>query len=164
METYCLDTNFFIEGWNKYYSPDFCSNYWNIIAQMGEEGIVFIPREVYREIEKEDDAIKDWLNEIPFMIREIDDRVQKALRTIYDADQKHKRLVDTKKGRSIADPWVIAHAMAENAIVVTKENKITQPDSSKIQIPNVCENMGVQWLDDFAFIRKHNIKFTADKH
>lgn len=123
----------------------------------------FIPEEVQREIEKEHDALKDWLSDKQFMVKEINDAVQNALKRIYAANPKHERLVDSKKNRSIADPWVIAHAMTENAIVVTKENKITQPNSSKIQIPNVCENMGIRWMDDFAFIREHNIKFVADK-
>jgi len=62
----------------------------------------------------------------------------------------------------LADPWVIAHAMKENATVVTKENKITTSNSNKIKIPNVCENMGVPCIDDFMFIEELNIQFTCN--
>jgi hypothetical protein len=58
----------------------------------------------------------------------------------------------------LADPWVIAHAMKEKAIVVTKESKVTT-STDKIKIPNVCENMGVECINDFRFIEEMNIKF-----
>jgi len=63
--------------------------------------------------------------------------ITQILTSIYAADPNHKHLVDSKKGRSLADPWVIAHAIKENAIVVTKEEKITALNSTKIKIPNV---------------------------
>ncbi len=34
---YCLDTNFFIEAWNKYYSPEFCRSYWDVIDDLAKE-------------------------------------------------------------------------------------------------------------------------------
>ena len=73
----------------------------------------------------------------------------------------HKYLVDNTKQRSLADPWVIAHALRENAIVVTKEEKITAVNTTKIKIPNVCDNMGVAWINDFKFIEELNIQFSC---
>lgn len=96
------------------------------------------------------------------MVKPIDDAVQQCLKDIYAKDESHYRLVDSAKGRSMADPWVIAHAMAENATVVTKEEKA--PDvTKKIKIPNVCDNMGVKYLNDFDFIREANIIFKCSK-
>jgi hypothetical protein len=63
-------------------------------------------------------------------------------------------------GRSLADPWVIAHAMAQHAIVVTKENKETQSEA-RVKIPNVCENMGVRWINDFDMIRALHLRFSC---
>jgi len=71
----------------------------------------------------------------------------------------HKFLVDNTRQRSLADPWVIAHAMNSNACVVTKENLETAANSKRIKIPNVCENMGIRWINDFAFIEEVNISF-----
>jgi hypothetical protein len=59
---------------------------------------------------------------------------------------------DNTKARSLADPWVIAHALRENATVVTKEEKATAINTSKIKIPNVCEKMNVFWINDFQLI------------
>ena len=55
----------------------------------------------------------------------------------------------------------IAHAMHENAIVVTKEEKITALNSNRIKIPNVCENMGLRWINDFQPIVELDIKFNC---
>ncbi|HRG07967.1 MAG TPA: DUF4411 family protein, partial [Cyclobacteriaceae bacterium] len=65
------------------------------------------------------------------------------------------------KSRSLADPWVIAHAMKENATVVTKEEKITAVNTTKIKIPNVCDNMKVRWINDYKFVEELNIRFTC---
>lgn len=158
---YCLDTNIFIEGWNKYYSPLFCFGYWEIIEKLSKEGIVFIPEEVKKEIDKIDDSLKDWLKNKPYMIREMVPGVQKKLKEIYAKDRLHENLADNTKNRSQADPWVIAHALYENATVVTKEEKINSPGSNKIKIPNVCENMGVRCIDDFGFIKEVKITFQG---
>jgi predicted nuclease of predicted toxin-antitoxin system len=83
------------------------------------------------------------------------------LSDIFAADTSHKFLVDNIKQRSLADPWVIAYAMSENACVVTKEEKVIASNSDKIKIPNVCENMNVRCINDFKFIQEVNIHFTC---
>ena len=74
----------------------------------------------------------------------------------------HKNLVDNTKSRSLADPWVIAHAINEKATIVTKEEKVTAPNSSKIKIPNVCDNMGARCINDFQFIQELGIRFNCE--
>lgn len=63
----------------------------------------------------------------------------------------------------MADPWVIAHALYENATVVTKEEKVTALDSHKVKIPNVCDNMGIRWINDFELIEELGIKFSCSR-
>ncbi len=70
-------------------------------------------------------------------------------------------MVDNTKARSLADPWVIAHAINENATVVTKEEKVTALSSTRIKIPNVCDNMGIRWINDFDFVHELGIHFTC---
>lgn len=118
---------------------------------------------VKTEIDKVDDTLKAWFKDKDFLIKPIDAKVQQCLKDIYAKDTRHLRLVDRSKQRSLADPWVIAHAMAENAIVVTKENKITDSNSDKIKIPNVCESMGIAWMDDFQFVRTMQISFDCKR-
>jgi len=156
-KNYCLDANIFIEGWNKYYSMELSTGYWEILDSFAQNGRVFSPIEVKREILRLDDGLTDWLKDKPYFFREITIEVQEELRRIMAT---YPRLVDSIKQRSIADPWVIALAKTENSIVVTKETPGGR-NSRRIKIPDVCNELGVPWIDDFQFARELGIHFTA---
>jgi len=161
--TYCLDSNVLIQAWQKYYSPKYCTSYWEVLNAFGYEDRIFIPSMVYDEIVKTDDDLSEWLKTSDIKVKPITSDVTKILTDIYAADPSHKHLVDSKKGRSLADPWVIAHAIKEHAIVVTKEEKVTALNSTKIKIPNVCDNMGVTWINDFMMVEQLGLKFRCSK-
>jgi len=158
---YCIDANVLIQAWQKYYSPKICPNYWEVLNDLGKADIIFIPELVFEEIIRTEDDLSRWLKNSKIPIRKISEPVIKSLQEIYSKNPIHKNLVDNTKQRSLADPWVIAHAMTEDATVVTKENKETALNAKRIKIPNVCENMLVRWIDDFEFIKELGIKFSC---
>lgn len=158
---YCLDANVLIQAWQKYYNPKFCPDYWKILTELGNDGKIFIPELVYEEIMRTEDELSKWLKGSKIPIYRISEPVTVCLQRIYSSDLTHKNLVDNTKARSLADPWVIAHALHENATVVTKEEKVTALNSIKIKIPNVCDNMGIRWINDFQFIDELDIKFQC---
>jgi predicted nucleic acid-binding protein len=158
---YCLDANVLIQAWQKYYNPKFCPDYWEILVELGKNGKIFIPELVYEEIVRTEDDLSKWLKGSKIPINKISEPVTICLQKIYAADPTHKNLVDNTKARSLADPWVIAHALHEHASVVTKEEKVTALNSNKIKIPNVCDNMGIRWINDFQFIDELGIKFQC---
>lgn len=169
LRKYCIDANVLIQAWQKYYAPDLCPSYWEMLNKLGAKGIIFISEEVRNEIIPKDnnsveneDGLSKWLKKSPIPIHKTNEGVINCWRQILQNNPQHKLLVDNDKGRSLADPWVIAHAMNANAIVVTKENLINNPNAKKpITIPNVCNNMGIQWMDDFTFVREVGIKFEC---
>lgn len=116
---------------------------------------------VEKEITRTEDDLSVWLKSSHIPIKTITENVAACLKKIYSNNPKHLFLADNMKYRSLADPWVIAHAINENATVVTKEEKITSLSSKKIKIPNVCENMGIRWMNDFEFIKEIGIKFSC---
>jgi len=154
-----------IQAWQKYYSPNICPIYWDTLNALGIENRIIMPEIVYEEITRTEDDLSEWLKSSSIPIKKIDENVTKCLQEIYLTNPIHKFLVDNTKARSLADPWVIAHAISEGAIVVTKEEKVTALNSKKIKIPNVCENMNISWMDDFKMIAELGIKFscTIDK-
>ena len=158
-EIFCIDTNVLIQAWQRYYSPDFCADYWDILNRLGHDGRIFIPEAVHDEINKTEDALSRWLKNSRIPVKSVNESVLSCLNKIYAKDEVHKFLVDNTKLRSIADPWVIAHAIDEQATVVTKEGKVTAVPSRRIKIPNVCENMGVPCIDDFEMIRRLGMRF-----
>ena len=157
MKKYCLDTNVLIEPWNKYYTIEICPDYWEIIDRLAKQGVIFCPEEVRREIDKIDDELKKWVKSRPHLFREINQTVQVRLREVLE---RFPRLVDTVKDRSMADPWVIAYAMTENAVVVTKEGP-TNGHTPRIRIPDVCNALSIEWMDDHNFVSELGIRFSA---
>lgn len=167
---YCLDANVLIQAWQKYYSPEVCSDYWDILNELGREGRIFIPEEVKNEIvvtddkEKKEDNLSKWLKRSSIPVHKPTENVIKCWQNILHTNPIHKLLVDSAKGRSLADPWVISHALDKKATVVTKENPITSINAKKpVTIPNVCENMGIRWIDDFTFIKEIGLKFSCKR-
>lgn len=158
---YCLDANVLIQAWNSYYSPKFCPSYWDVLNELGSVGRIFIPEAVRDEITRTDDDLCKWLKQSRLAIKGVDEKVIQCLHAIWAANPIHTTLVDNVKGRSLADPWVIAHAMREDATVVTKEEKVTAMNANRVKIPNVCENLGVEWMNDFGFIQNMRLQFTC---
>ena len=69
-----------------------------------------------------------------------------------------QQLIEKKKilsGRPAADPFVIAKAKFENAIVVTEE--VYKEKAAKI--PNVCKHFEVECINLEDFMQKENWKF-----
>lgn len=153
---YCLDTNALIQPWNSYYSMKLCPDYWSILDQLAHRKLIFCTTEVHREISRIDDELSKWIKLRSHLFRDVSDGVQQRLREVL---QKFPRLVDSTKDRSMADPWVIAHALAENATVVTKERASESP--KRIKIPDVCDHFGVRWINDFQFVTEIGIRFSA---
>jgi len=112
---YCLDANVLIQAWQKYYNPKFCPDYWKVLTELGKSGKIFIPEMVYEEIIRTEDDLSKWLKDSKIPITYISAPVTICLQKIYAADPTHKNLVDNTKARSLADPWIIAHALHENA-------------------------------------------------
>lgn len=160
-QKFCLDANVLIQAWQKYYSPKLCPDYWKVLDELGKQDRIFLPQMVYEEITRTEDDLAAWLKQSNIPEYKIDGPVTEALRSIDPANSAHQGLVDNTKARSLADPWVIAHAITEKATVVTKEEKITATNTAKIKIPNVCDNMKVRWINDYQFVEELNIRFTC---
>jgi len=160
--TYCLDANVLIQAWQKYYSPIICPGYWDVLNQLGVEGKIFVCQEVFDEIIKTEDDLSKWLKASDIPVKKATESVIEKLKDIYQT-RVHLKLVDNTKNRSLADPWVIAHALDNNSVVVTKEEKVTQSNSTKVKIPNVCDNMDVRWINDFEFVKELNFSFSCER-
>jgi uncharacterized protein with PIN domain len=112
-------------------------------------GGVFVIEEVVRELERKDDGIHEWIKERGAMVVPIDSEVQKYVVQIMS---KYGRLVDSKKNRSVGDPWVIALAQARRLAVVTGEK--ATGSLAKPKIPDVCKDLGLPCIEIVDFFRK----------
>ena len=150
---YCLDTSAFVQPWHERYPIDVFAPYWNKVKEWTDDGRIIAPEEVMVEVAKIDDDLLAWVKRHKSMFQPPDERVQRVVQEILS---NHSRLVDTKKGRSIADPWVMGQACVSEATVVTEE----LPSRGKSpKIPDVCEDMGIPYTNVLGLIRAMRLRF-----
>jgi len=156
IDIYCLDTSIYINAWNHRYPIDIFPGLWNEIEEMSEYGQIKSPEEVLNEIKKKDDDLSKWIKDhtLSAFEKEVEDIQEIAMDILKD----HPRLLDTKKGRSGADVWVIAFAEYYDGIAVSDETKRTNIGKSP-KIPDVCESRNVNHMDTIAFIRSVGLSF-----
>jgi hypothetical protein len=153
---YSIDTSALLDGWVRYYPPDAFPGLWVRIEKLIEDGDLRATEEVLHELEVKDDDVYAWAKErkdglsVP-----IDDRIQPAVAAILEDFEK---LLDTRKNRSAADPFVIALAQIEGCMVVTGEG--TTGNLNRPNIPDVCSGLGVPCISLLQLIRREGWRFS----
>jgi len=145
---FSLDTSGILDAWVRHYPPDVFPTVWSHLDASAANGDIFVIEEVLRELEKKDDGIHTWIKKREAMVVPLDAEVQRYLVQIM---AKYVRLVDSKKNRSVGDPWVIALAQARGLTVVTGE-KMTG-NLLKPKIPDVCKDLGISCVGIVEFFR-----------
>lgn len=132
----------------RYYPPDIFPGIWRKIEVLIESGQLGASEEVLHELEKKDDDVHSWAKERSSMFLPTDELVQIHVARILTS---HQRLVDTRKNRSSADPFVIALSQIHRCAVVTAEKPTTNLNSPRI--PDVCADLGIQTVSLLELFR-----------
>lgn len=148
-----------MDAWNRHYPPDILPSLWDRLDNFATNGRAIAPDEVLKELSKKDDALHKWAKKRAGLFLPLDTDIQVEAAAILAV---FPRLVDTRKNRSIADPFVIAVAMVKSATVVTGERASGTAD--KPRIPNVCSHFGVKCINMLQLIRDEGwvFKLAAD--
>ena len=154
MAKYWLDSNTFIEPKNRYYSFAIAPGYWEFLEEQGAAGMVSASTMVYDELVKDaNDDLAHWVKAHKgtglFVVpdAQVQGRLQQVAAHV-QANYQSQRLAEFLGG---ADPWIIAHAMNDGGRVVTFETRA--PGALKIKIPNICEELGVEYANLFDVLR-----------
>jgi hypothetical protein len=86
-----------------------------------------------------------------------DSAVLKCYGTIAIFVQKTYKPPQAKEFLSGADPFVVAHAMADRGTVVTHET-LVDASAGAVKIPNVCEKFSVKWRPAYEALEKLGLK------
>ncbi|UMR30456.1 DUF4411 family protein [Massilia sp. MB5] len=160
---YLLDSNAFIEAKNRYYRMTVCPAYWQWILRMFESNAVASISMVGSELKKGDDELAEWAKEHGAIFLPVDD---------VDTQQSFQKVAGfvARKGQEMkpgavgdflggADPWLIAKAMALDAVVITHEAYASDV-RKRFLIPNVCEEFGVSWMNTFDLLELLEARFV----
>lgn len=145
---FSLDTSGILDAWVRHYPPDVFPAIWSQMDVSARNGEIFIIEEVVHELEKKDDGIHKWVKLREMAVVPIDSQVQENVVKIM---AKYTRLVDSKKNRSVGDPWVIALAKVRGLTVVTGEK--ATGNLAKPKIPDVCKDLGLPCVEMIDFFR-----------
>ena len=169
-EKFLLDANSLIAPSKNFYPFDFAMGFWEHMKRIMKSGNVLLLDVVCDEITKGGDKLTTWLKEAikntPCKITVQDPNIIQK----YSIIQNHINSCNLYKQQailewsdvSVADPWLIATAMAKNYAVITFEkhkNVHPQQKASKIKIPNIADRFEVKYYDLFYFMRKMNFSW-----
>lgn len=151
--SFCVDTSAWLDGWRRYYPRDVFPTLWEKVEALVAAGEIIASEEVHVEIAKKDDDLHAWMQARKAMLVPPEEAIQLLVGEILG---KYPRLVDTLKGRSQADPFVIATAIERRAVVVTGEVTGTV---EKPRIPFVCNAVGIRCITFLDMIRELKLTF-----
>ena len=164
-KVYLLDANVFIRSKNLEYNFDLCPGFWDALSQLNCDGKAFTVDKVYDEIKKGDDDLPVWMAEQKnkYILENKDNSQVGSLKSITTVVNSLD-YSDAEKQRffNSADYFLIASAMSVKATIVTHEKKVPE-DSAKIKIPNICDAIGVDYIDLYQMLRRERIVFILKK-
>lgn len=152
--TYCLDTSGLLDAWVRWYPPDVFPSFWLKIEDLVDSGRIIASDEVLVELESREDELYKWAKDRRQMFLPLDEDIQILAVKILE---QFPRLVDTRRERSQADPFVIAVAMLHKRIAIAGEK--ASGTAEKPRIPNVCNYFGVEHMGIVQLIRREKWSF-----
>lgn len=137
----------------RVYPEDVFPGVWAKLNELADEGVFFCVQDVMRELEFEDDEITAWAKAHKSIFLPLDEEIQSKAAEIIAS---HQTLIDLKKRRSSADPFIIASALVSSCIVVTEEKPSGGPDKEKM--PDVCRAYQVEWISMLEMFRREGLR------
>ena len=129
---YAIDTCSITALKRRYPRPVF-ESVWAFVESLAAARRLISSEEVLEELRAFDDECLDWAERHKQIFIPTGARIQLEAKRIIN---QHPNLIDLKKPKSGADPFLIAVARIHGAAVVTEEEKSGGPP--KLKIPDVC--------------------------
>lgn len=154
LTVYSADSSALIHGWRRIYRPKNFGLVWGKLETLIAEGRLKASIEVYNDLKKKDDELFEWCKGLKEkLVVDIDDNAQAHVVRIMN---QYPRLVDTVKGRSASDPFVIALAASANPTMTV----VTEEFPGKVRIPDVCDAERIDYCGLADLIERENWTFS----
>lgn len=160
---YVLDANVFMSASRLHYGFDFCPAFWDWLVAANKAKRVFSIERIATELAAGDDALSEWSAKLghAFFLRP-DAKLQAALGTVatWVTTQQYE-LAAISTFLQVADYYLVAHALANQQIVVTHE--VPSPSVRRVKIPDVCIGLGIQHMTTFEMLRREKARFVLPR-
>lgn len=166
-DLYVLDADVFIAAHRGYYAFDIAPGFWSSLVQEASLGHILSIHQVLEELNRgynpkqpdEYDNLAIWANDKfrPYFFKTDDQLVTDAYTDIINWVYANNSYTESAKEEfaRVSDSWLIAFAKANNAVLVTNENKTKK--ISKIPIPAICKQFNVEYINTFEMLRRLGI-------
>jgi len=159
-QKFCIDACAILDFWGS--MPGYPRPYdvevqrfnklWNHIASQIEAGVIILPRVIY------DEVVKTTKNELAKWLK----KRRKLFVDYVDAQQELAEIVNkvefyTTSKASLHDAILIAVAKKRKITVITSEKRASSLNLKKPKIPNVCEEIGVDWLSLVDYFKQEGL-------
>lgn len=155
--SYIPDTSAFVVL--KHFYPTTFASLWSQLDALAAVGTICSVREVYNELHSYNDvdSIHEWADSHKTIFARPSNAelliVQRILAIPHFSSMISRKAI--LRGTPVADPFVVAAAMAKKATVVTQEKD--KPNSSKL--PNVCAHFEVPCINLETFMKQQEWTF-----
>ena len=161
---YILDTNVFIESAKRYYAFDIAPGFWNSLISIARTCRVKSLDRVRDEIFKKEDHLSGWIrnNFMDYFIdTSTDEQVILKYGELIKWAKNHQHYNDNAKiefaEEDNADPWLLAYALVYEGVTIVTGEQFKKGIKRKIPIPNACEELGLNCINTFEFLRRAGI-------
>lgn len=164
---YILDTNIFINFYDRYYRFAYFPSFWeNLIPILNSR--VIIPKVVINETTHSTEFVA-WINS-HFSNEKLNhtqytSQYTTVLQHVLSCGFYKPEALNSEKGwanEKIADAWIIAIAMKENYTIVTEENRVINLNrinpSKAAKIPDVSDQLGIRCINMNQFFEEVQFK------
>lgn len=158
---YLMDSNSFIQPKNQFYRFSFCPGFWDWIALQHSAGVLFSVKKIETELEDGNDELADWVKTAPKGLLVAPTAQVVTTQTVISRwvnAQPTYSSVEKARFLGKADPWLIAEAIVNGHEVITFE-ELVPLNSSKVKIPNVANNFGVNCVSLFDVLEQSGVRF-----
>lgn len=160
---YLLDANVFIEANKRYYSLEVCPAFWDWILLQAEKKIVVSIEKVYEELKKKEDALSKWAKEHKEIVfKEFDWPPSSATRVTDEIQSLEMGDAKTNEFLNGADYYLVVYAASIVDCTVVTEEKLSSEKrrpEKKIQIPDVCKSLNIEWTSTFKMLKNLKARF-----
>lgn len=157
---YLLDANVFIQAKNLHYGFDFCPAFWEWLIQNNAAKNVFSIEKVGDEIRAIADELADWADDRgdDFFLKP-NQQLLTSLTTVSSwASGQNYEPSAVNTFLSVADYYLVAHALTDGHTVVTHE--IASTSTKKIKIPDACIGLGIKCVTPYEMLRTERARFV----
>lgn len=154
---YVIDTCSLIDL-NRWYPPTMAGGVWEKVDQLMQAGVLVSVEEVLEELKTQEDPVFRWAKKRKRGFLPLGTDLQRAAK---DLLRTHPTLVDHKKRKSTADPFVVGAAKLLGAAVVTQETPSGRGERPKI--PNVCHNLSIECISIVTMLEREGLRLVQLK-